>query len=459
MFGHGDPTLEVAPDNLARLVARSDSTSARMPLPEGTIPVAFALLVAGLASFAFFRVGTSALGSEEAFKPVVSLWFATFALAPGFFLPLEQELGRAISARRALGAGGRPVLVKVVALGAGLAAIVTITLIAVGPWLADDYFGGNWVMVAALIVSIAAYAPTHISRGICSGSGRFRSYAVVMGADGVVRILLCVALAAVGIDAVGWYGMAVAVSPLLGVAAIASRGQLRTDPGPPATWQEVTPNLGWLLLGSVMAAGLVNAGPIATNVLAGPNEEALVTRFGYGVILARIPLFLFQAVQAALLPRLSRLAASGQMGEFRAGLKRLIYVVVAVGGLGTVGAWLLGPFAVDLLYDAELSRRTLAILALGSACYMLGLAIAQAVIALHGHAQVALGWTVGMVAFVLATWLIGGEVFRRVELAVLIGSASAMTVFAIALRSKLRSGAVPSESSLLEAMTDMPFET
>ena len=146
-----------------------------MPLPEGTAPVAVALLVAGLASFAFFRVGTMALGSEEAFKPVVSMWFATFALAPGVFLPLEQELGRAISARRALGQGGRPVLMKVLALGGGLAAIVTITLIAVGPWLADDYFGGNWVMVAALIVVDRGlrphpHLPRHLQR-IRPGSG------------------------------------------------------------------------------------------------------------------------------------------------------------------------------------------------------------------------------------------------------------------------------------------------
>ena len=81
-----------------------------MPLPEGTIPVAIGLLVAGLASFAFLRVGKNALGGDEAFSPVLSLWFATFALAPGFFLPLEQELGRAISARRALGLGARPVV-------------------------------------------------------------------------------------------------------------------------------------------------------------------------------------------------------------------------------------------------------------------------------------------------------------------------------------------------------------
>ena len=69
----------------------------------------------------------------------------------------------------------------------GLAAIVTIILIAVRPWLADDYFDGNWVMVVALIVSIVAYAPAHLARGICSGIGRFRAYAVVMGADGSVR--------------------------------------------------------------------------------------------------------------------------------------------------------------------------------------------------------------------------------------------------------------------------------
>ena len=132
------------------------------------------------------------------------------------------------------------------------------------------------------------------------------------------------------------------------------------------------------------------------------------------------------------------------MNEFRSGFTRLMYVVGGVGVVGTLGAWLLGPFAVELLYDAELSRRTLAVLALGSACYMFGLAIAQAVIALHGHAQVAIGWTAGMVTFV------------RVDVAdrrrgVPPGRARLCSsvrpprcsCFAWALRSRLRSGAVP----------------
>jgi O-antigen/teichoic acid export membrane protein len=184
----------------------------------------------------------------------------------------------------------------------------------------------------------------------------------------------------------------------------------------------------------------------------------MVTRFGYGVILARIPLFLFQAVQAALLPRLSHLAASGQMDEFVVGFRRLVRVVVAVGVVGVVGAYALGPLAVEILYDSTLSRRTLAVLALGSVFYMIGLAMAQAVIALRGHALVALGWTAGMVGFVLSTWLIGGEVFRRVELGLLIGSGVAMVVFWLALQARLRAGAVPDEASVIEALTDMPFE-
>src|SRR4051812_35850671 len=60
-------------------------------------------------------------------------------------------------------------------------------------------------------------------------------------------------------------------------------------------------------------------------MVAGDSTD--VTTFTYGVLLARIPLFLFQAVQAALLPRLSRLAARNELDEFRSGF---IPVVAAI---------------------------------------------------------------------------------------------------------------------------------
>jgi len=81
------------------------------------------------------------------------------------------------------------------------------------------------------------------------------------------------------------------------------------------------------------------------------------------------------------------------------------------------------------------------------------------VIALRGHALVALGWFVGVVAFLLGTWLSSDDLFRRVEFGLLFSSASAMVTFGLALRHKLRQGAVPDRDSVFEAITDMPFET
>ncbi|MGA7756583.1 MAG: hypothetical protein WBL31_08395 [Ilumatobacteraceae bacterium] len=435
------------------------SAQARLPVPEGTIPVGISLLIAGFATYAFFKVGTVAVGGADAFAPIASMWFAVFALAPGFFLPLEQELGRALSHRRAIGEGGRPVVRKVVGLGGLLVAVVTLCILVLSPLIATSYFDGDWFMVVALIAAFAAYAPAHMARGVCSGSGRFREYAVIMGSDGIVRIVLCVALAVVGVTAVGAYGMAIAISPLFAVAYVYQRQGLRTDPGPPAELREVTPNLGWLLIGSVCAATLLNAGPIAASLLAPAGSDELITAFSYGVLLSRIPLFLFQAVQAALLPRLSQQAARGEFGEFRSGLWRLMVVVLGVGLLGTIGAFVLGPWALRLVYDVDLSGRTLAMLSLSSAVYMLALATAQAVIALQGHALVALGWVVGVVTFVLGTWLSGDEVFRRIEIGLVVSSIAALVVFSLALHHRLRVGAVPSQASMMEAITDMPFET
>jgi O-antigen/teichoic acid export membrane protein len=416
------------------------------------------LVVSGICSFVFFRVGKVALGSEEAFKPVTALWFATFALAPGFFLPLEQELGRALSARTALGQGSRPLVRRVMGLGAVLATLVTIGLAAASPWLRTEYFQGNWLMAVALVIAILAYFPAHLSRGICSGAGRFAAYGVVLGADGLMRVVFCLVLAAFSVKALGAYGIAVALAPLVGVGVVAWRRQLRTEPGPPAQWSEVTPNLGWLLLGSVMAALLVNAGPLALAVLANHRDDALVTRFGYGVILARVPLFLFQAVQAALLPGLARLATKGEMDQFRHGFRRLMMVVSGVGLAGTLTAFAAGPLAVRLLYAATLSRRTLTVLALGSVFYMVALATAQALIALKGHAWVALGWTIGVAAFVVVTAVSGSNAFRRVEYGVLVGSAAAMATFWWALRMRLRAGASADAGSIYEAVTDLPIE-
>jgi O-antigen/teichoic acid export membrane protein len=409
------------------------------------------LLIAGVASYAFFIVTKGALGAE-AFKPVASLWFATFLLAPGFFLPLEQEVGRALAHRRALGQGGRPVVRRVLMLGVGLAIVVVIGVLVASPVLTRVFFEGNAWMTVALIAAFLAYAPAHLARGVCSGSGRFRSYAVVMGADGVTRVGLCVVLAIVGVAAAPAYGFVLAIAALSGVGIVWVRGALRTADGPPATWSEVTPNLGWLLGGTLLSAALVNAGPLTIDALASSDRATDVTRFANAVLLARVPLFMFQAVQAALLPRLARLAARRDLEEFQAGFRRLMVVVLGVGTLGTTGAFVAGPWVYDLVFGGGIGRRTLTMLAFGSACYMIAMATAQAVIALQGHSLVTLGWAVGIGMFAVVTALAGDDLFQRVELGLAAGSVAAMISFSLALRHRMAKQVPPDPNEILVAL-------
>jgi len=144
----------------------------RLPLPEGTLPVGVGLIVAGISSYAFFKIGKSALGDDD-FKPISSLWFAVFFLAPGFFLPLEQELGRALAHRRAVAEGGEPVVRRIIPLALMLAAIVAAVILIASGKVTDNFFDGDWVVTAALVVGFLAYLPVHLARGICSGHGRF----------------------------------------------------------------------------------------------------------------------------------------------------------------------------------------------------------------------------------------------------------------------------------------------
>lgn len=429
----------------------------KTPLPEGTVPVGIGLFLSGITSYAFFKVGQEALG-KEAFKPLVALWFTTFALVPGVFMPVEQELGRALAHRRALDQGGRPVLRRMIPLGGGLGAVLIVAAIVGAPWLTRDMFEGYGIVTVALIVSFLSYGPMHVTRGIASGSGRFVAYGLVLGTDGAVRILSCTALWAFGVHSVGPYALAVALSPFVATLVVVAKGDTRTDDGPPATFAEVTPNLGWLLLGSIMAAGLVNAGPIGVDILATSGEAEKVTAFGNGVLLSRIPLFLFQAVQAALLPRLARLAAKGDLGEFRHGLKVLMRVVAVVAVVGVVGSFALGPQVLDLVYDGGLDRRTLTLLALASGVYMMALALAQAVIALQGHRLVAMGWASSMAAFLVVTTFSADDLYLRVEFGLVAASACALATFAWAYRSRVASGATPSAESYLDGIADNSFE-
>jgi len=423
----------------------------RSTIPEGTLSIGIGLLVAGVTIYIFFKIGQQALGQEK-FKPLVSLWFVMFAIAPGFFLPIEQELSRAVAHRRALNQGVGPVVKKVALLCVVTVVFLLALILLLSPMINDNLFEGNVIITVSLAIAIVTYGALYFTKGLSSGLGKFSAYGFIVGADGAIRVLACTALLLLGVTQLSAYSLIIVITPIIGVMIVLLAGQLKTESGPPATWSEITENLVWLLGGSIFAAALVNAGPLTVDILGDSQDAIRVTQFGNAVLLTRVPLFLFQAVQAALLPRLTRLAARGDLVEFKIGFRRLVVLVIGVGVFGTIGAFLFGPFFLDLVYGGGIDRRTLTLLALASAIYMMALAIAQAVIALRGHRLVALGWLLSFLSYVLCAWKVSQDLFLRVEVALVASSTVALVSFALSLRALLKSGATVDIESVTTAV-------
>ncbi len=423
----------------------------RSAIPEGTLSIGVGLLVAGVTIYIFFKIGQQALGQEK-FKPLVSLWFVMFAIAPGFFLPIEQELSRAVAHRRALNQGVGPVVKKVALLCAAIVVFLLVLILLLSPMINDNLFEGNVIITVSLAIAIVTYGALYFTKGLSSGLGKFSAYGFIVGADGAIRVLACTALLLLGVTQLSAYSLIIVITPIIGVMIVLLAGQLKTESGPPATWSEITENLVWLLGGSIFAAALVNAGPLTVDILGDSQDAIRVTQFGNAVLLTRVPLFLFQAVQAALLPRLTRLAARGDLVEFKIGFRRLVVLVIGVGVFGTIGAFLFGPFFLDLVYGGGIDRRTLTLLALASAIYMMALAIAQAVIALRGHRLVALGWLLSFLSYVICAWKVSQDLFLRVEVALVVSSAVALVSFALSLKALLKSGATVDIESVTTAI-------
>jgi len=440
-------------------LARSlKSTRTTNPLPEGTIEVGVGLIIAGLTAYGFTVVSARALGQAD-YAPLSVLWAMVFLAGPGFFLPLEQEVSRALSARRALGQGTGPVVRRAGVLGAVICTLLVAVTLLLSPIIVAKLFDDDWLLLLGLVLGMIGYCIELLARGTFSGLGRFRPYSVVIGGEGLVRFLVCAGLAIAGVGYAGWYGLALGIAPLVAVV-VALRGQRElVTPGPDAPWSELSTALGALLAGSVLAMVLVNGGPIAMKILATDEQDEAVAAFFTAVIIARIPLFLFQAVQAALLPKLSALASAGRFDEFKVGFRKLVAVIGGAGIIAVIAATLIGPNAIEILYGDEyiLSHRTVGLLAAGSVLFMLAQAMAQAVIALGGHTRMAICWFVSVIVFIVVTAL-GHDLYLRVEMGLLVGSAVACLGMALLVRQMVRSGASMHTGDLIEAIHDLSVE-
>ena len=415
----------------------------RLPFPEGTYAVGAGIAMAGVTAYAFLSLAYRQLvpgSSTVDYSAVFGLWVVVYTLTPGFFQPLEQEVGRALAHRRAQGIGGGPLVKRAATLGGILALVAVVgSIAAIGP-ITSRVFHHESVLFISLLIGIVVYYATYIARGTLAGNGRFGAYGTMLAGEGIVRLVATVVLVIAGSRSTGAFALVLVLPPIAAIA-IGLRGQKNLlEPGPAAPYSELSSAIGYLLLGSVLCQVLSYSAYIAAIVLKTPAQDDRVGKLAAGILIARIPLLGFQAVQAALLPKLARLAGAGHDAEFRKALRQLVMIVLAVGVIGVVGGFAFGHGAGRLLFGKKfaLGNRDIGILAVGSGGFIFTLTVAQALIALRSYAAAALSWLAGGVGCVVGA-VAAHDIWLRSELSFALGALTAAATMLACLVVRMRS--------------------
>ena len=326
-----------------------------------------------------------------------------------------------------------------IASGAFACVIAGAVLLA-GPVLARELFAGDWVLVGALAIMFIGTMLEFLVRGVLAGEARFNAYGRLLGVEAATRVVGVAVFALAGVQTAGPYAIVLAFAPFVGVAAalIGADREVMQQPGPEAPWGELTRALGWLLGASIFSQALVNLGPVFVRVLS-PSQSAVTSAFVASLIVARVPVFLFQAAQAALVPRLSHHAGGGRGRALAAETAALVRALLVLVVIGTAGAALLGPTVVRIGWgrDFAMAPRDFALLGAASCCYLIAATLSSALIALELPESQQVGWLSGVGTLTVCVAL-GSDIVTRVEIGFLTGAVVAAAAMGALLWRPLR---------------------
>jgi O-antigen/teichoic acid export membrane protein len=381
----------------------------------------------GLITYGYFSLASHTL-SESAYGGITLLWSAVFITVSVLYRPVEQLLSRTIADRGARGQAGREHLrvAATIQLGLGLLFAV-LGLVFRGP-LQDGLFEGSRTLYWVLIVTVLAYAASYFARGYLAGSHRFGLYGGLVLMEASSRFLFAVAVA-VGIasgQSVVALGMAAAPIVSLFVVPLAVGRSLppaaaraadveaaeasalddasAASPGgePEFTLAHGGGFAAAVLLIMLAEQTFLNAGPLLVKATEGDAGAALAG-FTFNVLLiARAPLQLFQSVQTAILPHLTRVRASGETDPFRRSVNVTLVAIAVFAAVVALVMLAVGPALMDLVFGGEFDydRGGLVLISLGMGLYLCAATLNQALLA-RGRARDACAcWLVAAAAFV-----------------------------------------------------------
>jgi O-antigen/teichoic acid export membrane protein len=380
---------------------------------SGAAPaVLAAAAVSGIAGYVVLVLVARHLTPEQNAEFLV-FWGALFGVF-GVLIGIATETTRAVhAASRTPATSGARVLPEVVLL----AGAVGVVLGASGLVWAPAVLGPEWPqLLAALVVGTVLFASHCFVAGTAAGRGRWSTYALLVGAESVIRLVLVVAAALAG-ALVG--GLAWAVSLACGTWLLVSLLPAGRTPGALTVTGDVSRNgLRRRLVASCAASGasalLLVGFPVLLRLTTSDQVFAGAAPVILAVSLSRAPLLVpLNAYQNVLVTKV----ASHGIGATRTAAALLAGATV----VGAVAAVPLGPAVLRVINpDYEVAGPVFGLLVLSAGLVGSLTITGAASIALDHHTVYVVGYVVATTVSTLLL-LLPLTLDARVVVAVLVG--------------------------------------
>ncbi len=387
-----------------------------------------------LGAYTFQVLGGRTLG-PAAFAPVSILWTVYFVAFTVVLLPLEQSVTR----RLALRGNGVADLLGPVSLGAIGLATVGAFLFAV--LTLRRFFDGNPVFALQAALLGIGYGGFAVGRGLLAGRRRYTAYGALVGGEAVLRVGAAILLLLWRPTAV-MLGWAMVLAPW---SVLAAR-PWRTDEPVVKEPREARADarlMAGLLAAQAASQTVLGTAPIVVGLLGGPAHMVSIVFVTFALF--RGPVTVSYNLTARLLPEFTDMVAGGRTRALGRWAAYLGAAGLALGGLGGVVAYRLGPPVVAFLYGAAF-RPPAGFTGLAGAGVLAGIAvlfITQILVARGHTGRLAAAWLVALAAAVATVFVAGGEAEIRVAAAFLVAEVVALlaTVGAVVLPRAARADA------------------
>ncbi len=414
--------------------------SARGSRTGKAFSVAAGLGVQGATTYVALILAGRLLGAAE-FSGLAGLYVLISSVATGLFVPLEQEISRRRGRERQAGVAD-PTLTRR-AVGAGL--MLSLAVVALALALHEvtlRMMGGNGWLLVALCVGLPGYALCFVTRGGFAGSQRLVRYGGQLAVEGAFRLVALIILAVVGVRSTAAYGLLFGAASwvALGVSLIPVRGRRpAVAPAPPDAAHPFLAPLGLLLVSSLAAQMLIGAAPLVAQAFSGADDGARIGAFLAALVVVRIPVFMFSAVQPSLLPTLAAHVQGGRVEAFRSLVVKVLGGTVLAGLVMIAGTAVAGAGTLTFLFGADYALPWNIFLLMGASVgfFLLATVLSQVVLSLGRHRWVAAGWIAGLAGLAIGTMLSGDAVLRA-TLGLMSGAAAAAGAFGVLLALGMR---------------------